>query len=138
MGMTVWCGETNNSDGPWSITEETPVADVLSRVCFIIAGVLGEMLYARDAFRSGSSLDETVMAQMVIGGLFEHRPDEFPGVSHPREIWEEIWAQTALILRLNEGPARDLIAKLDRDELVKGKPLRAVLRRVRNIGEVMQ
>ena len=69
MGMTVWCGETNNSDGPWSITEETPVADVLSRVCFIIAGVLGEMLYARDAFRSGSSLDETVMAQMVIGGL---------------------------------------------------------------------
>jgi hypothetical protein len=129
FGMTVWTGVTNDSHGPWSITPETPTAEVLSRVRCLIAGVVGEAIYAAADYRAGSSLDEIVLAQMALDNLLQLHPDEF-AVAHPKEIWSDCLRQTASILKHNENVARDLMAKLDHSELVKGKPLRAVLRRV--------
>ena len=51
---------------------------------------------------------------------------------HPRETWAECWDWVLTAIQHNEDVGRQLAAKLDAVEMVKGKPLDAILRRVRS------
>ena len=121
-----WCGETNEA-GPWHFSDTTPVEVILNRICFILGGIVGEVVLDPTECRSGSSLNEVVVGQMICAGLVQNRPDKF---SDPEEVWRACLAKTAGIIKRNEAAALGLMRKLDRAEQLRGKPLAASLRRI--------
>ena len=122
-----WGGETNEA-APWHFSDTTPVKVILNRIFFILAGIAGEMVLDPAECRSGSSLNEVVVAQMICAGLVQDHGAEF---SDPKEVWKTCWAKTCGIIKRNEAAALSLMRKLDRAERLHGKPLAASLRRVR-------
>ncbi len=90
-------------------------------------------MFEPDGARSGSSLDEIVLTQMICDGVWQDRSAAFVGVSHPKEIWDACWQQTGGILKHNVDAVRGLMRKLARKGRVRGKPLAASLRRVSQI-----
>jgi hypothetical protein len=94
----------------------------------LAAGFGGEFVLDPGNVRSGSSLDERVVAQMITANL--HWRERHDG--HPRETWAECWDWVLTAIQHNEDVGRQLAAKLDAVEMVKRKPLDAILRRVRS------
>jgi hypothetical protein len=125
-----WAGITNEASGWHLDPDTTPTASVLTRIRFMVAGVVGEMLFDAVNYRHGSSLNEIILSQMMAAGLLQGRGSEFPGIEHPHDLWCRCWQETGAILERNALVMRKLMAKLDRDEQVRGIPLKAVLRRV--------
>ncbi len=96
----IWCGRTDEP-GPWGFEATTPIATMLARVRYMLAGLAAEYLFEPDGARSGSSLDEIVLTQMICDGVWQDRSAAFVGVSHPKEIWDACWQQTGGILKHN-------------------------------------
>jgi hypothetical protein len=128
-GTGIWCGAVDETSS-WSINDATPTETALARARYLIGGIAGEAVLDPDNFRKGSSLDEIVLSQVLIAGIWQERHEEFPGVEYPNEIWQQCWRQTCCIVKLNEDVGRDLIRKLERSGRLYGKPLAASLRRV--------
>ena len=124
-----WCGVVNESSS-WQVDADTPTAAALARARYLIGGIAGEAVLDPDNMRSGSSLDEIVLAQMLLGGIWQKRREEFPGIDHPSDLWTVVWQHTACIVKHNEKVGHDLIRKLERTGRLYGKPLQACLRRV--------
>jgi hypothetical protein len=99
------------------------------RVYRLIAGAVGEYVLDPDNVRSGSSLDERVVGQLISMGVHEGEGRS----GHPRETWNECWDWVRDAIKHNEDIGRQLMAKLDAMQCVKGKPLDAIMRRVRPI-----
>jgi hypothetical protein len=125
----VWSGVTTESS-TWSVDANTPTATALGRARYLIAGIAGEAVLDPDNCRSGSSLDEIVLSQALLGGIWTKRRADFADVEHPSDLWQACWQQTCCIVKLNENVGRDLIRKLERRGRLYGKPLAASLRRV--------
>jgi hypothetical protein len=118
-----------HGDTGWSIEEDTPVREIRHRVYRMVAGFAGECVLDPGNVRSGSSLDERVVGQLISTGVHEREGRS----GHPRETWNECWGWVLAAIKHNADIGRQLMAKLDAVKLVKGKPLDAILRRVRLI-----
>jgi hypothetical protein len=126
--ISAWGGLMRSHDNaPWRIDADTPAIEVRHRLYRIVAGFVGEYVLDPGNVRSGSSLDERVVAQLLAADL--HWREERSG--HPKETWRECWDWVRAAIERNEDIGRQLAAKLDAVKCVKGKPLDAILRRVR-------
>lgn len=124
-----WGGRTfTHGDTGWTISEDTPVVEIRRRVCRLIAGAAGEFVLDPDNVRSGSSLDERAVAQLICVNLHWRERDD----GHPIETWERCWDWVCSSIGNNAAVSRELIAKLVATHRVKGKPLDAILRGVRS------
>jgi hypothetical protein len=126
-----WCGR-NDEASSWSFGDATPTTTVLARAKYLVAGVAAEQIFDPENFRHGSSIDEIVICQAICDGVFQTRRSEFPDIAHPRELWSWCWRETCSTLIKHQDAVRALMAKLDRTECLRGKPLAATLRRVRS------
>ena len=122
---------TCHDDNGWSVVPETPAIEVRHRICRLIAGAAAEVVLDRGNLRSGTSLDERVVAQLLSIGLHEREGRD----GHPRETWTECWDWAIAAIKHNEQIGLQLMAKLDAVERLRGKRLAAILRRVRPIPE---
>jgi hypothetical protein len=130
LGSEAWGGVTLcHGDTGWGITEHTPTQEVRHRIYRMIAGIAGEIVLDSDNVRSGSSLDERVVARLITLNL--HAREGRGG--HPSETWRECWYWALTTIKRNEEVGRQLMVKLDAAKRLKGKPLEAILRRVRQI-----
>jgi hypothetical protein len=128
IGITAWGGIVQcHGDTGWRIEEDTPPRVIRERVYRIIAGFIAEMVLDPDNVRPGSSLDERVVGQILTLGVHEREGH----TGHPSETWNGCCNWVAVTIRRNEEIARQLMAKLAVRNAIKGKPLDAVLRRVR-------
>ena len=125
----VWCGVVNESSS-WHVDAETPTAAALARARYLIGGIAGEAVLDPDNRRSGSSLDEIVLVQMLLEGIWQQRRAEFADIADPADLWQVVWYQTCCIIKFNEKVGHDLMRKLERTGRLRGKPLAASLRRV--------
>jgi hypothetical protein len=66
-GSEQWKGATIERSR-WSIGPQTPLPVCLKRICYIIAGEIGEWVLDRDNYRNGTSLDEIALSQRMGGG----------------------------------------------------------------------
>jgi hypothetical protein len=123
-----WGGVVHCHDAkPWTITRDTPAIELRHRIYRLIAGAVAEFVLDPDNVRSGSSLDERVVGQMICADL--HQRERRGG--HPSETWGECWDWVRAAIELNADIGRQLGEKLDALQRMKGKPLDAILRRVR-------
>jgi hypothetical protein len=123
-----WGGLTScHGNTSWSISEDTPAIEMRHRVYRLVAGFAGEFVLDPGNVRSGSSLDERVVGQLLTTDL--HWRERHDG--HPKETWTECWDWVLAAIKQNEDVGRQLVAKLDARKSVSGKPLDAILRRVR-------
>ena len=126
----VWSGSCDEA-GPWSCGPHSTVDADLSRARMTIAGLAGETVTGLD--KPGSSLDELVLSQTIVSGVAVKlgHPDE----EAAQRLWHaRVWNEALLILRENNLPFCELAGALDARELVKGKKLREILRRVKRRG----
>ena len=132
LGIAAWGGKTIcHEDTGWHIGECTPIRDVRHRVYRLIAGAAGEAVLDPGNVRSGSSLDERVVAQLIAQALHEREGRS----GHPSKTWAECWDWVLATIKHNEETGRLLMAKLDAAKRLKGGPLNAILQRVRPISE---
>jgi hypothetical protein len=135
LGVPVWCGYTYTSGekgrGGWRVDEHTPIDEVRARICKLEAGACGEFVLDRDGYRSGSSLDERAVSQLIAAGLHARLGRE----GHPEETWLECVMWTAATIERCAAPARELMAKLDLMGSIQGKPLARILEQVRPLDE---
>jgi hypothetical protein len=135
FGQVAWVGWTDSSDPRCLIGPDTAPELILKRACSLIAGVVAEAVLDRGGYRDGSSLDEVVVAQLLIGQLTLR--EEYNNIDPPR-LWDACWGRTAALLKHNEAPARDLMRKLDLTQTVRGSPLAKVMAQVQHLpGDVL-
>ena len=103
---------------------------VLTQICKVIAGCLGEEVLDPSGVREASSLDEVLISQLLANTL-----SSLPELERrdPKEIWNACWARTAHVIQRNEDVARELIAKLSKTESIRGAPLMESLAKVRQV-----
>jgi hypothetical protein len=123
-GQPVWGGWTYSRYPKMVFDENTPTADVLRRISCLIAGVVGEGILDPTGYRDGSSLDEVIVAQLLVDQLSQRR--QHRGVI-PQVLWNACWRRTSAIISLNERPARTLMAKLALTGTVRGTPLQTAM-----------
>jgi hypothetical protein len=124
----VWSGCCDEA-GPWSCGPHTTVDADLSRARMTIAGLAGETVIGLN--KPGSSLDELATSQSIVAGVVAIK------LGHPNDeasllrFWNErVWSEALRILRANRLPFYLLAEALAAREVVKGKKLREILRRV--------
>jgi hypothetical protein len=72
-----WCGVTNESSN-WHIDpDNTPTETALARCRYLLAGIAGEAVLDPEHRRSGSSIDEIILVQMLCAGIWQQRRAEF-------------------------------------------------------------
>jgi hypothetical protein len=70
---------------------------------------------------------------MLCAGIWQQRRAEFVGIDDPRDLWQAVWQQACCIVKHNENVAQGMIRKLERSGQLRGKPLAASLRQVKNL-----
>jgi hypothetical protein len=130
FGRTYWVGETVRKGKRFAIAAATPPSFVLTQVCFLIAGIVGEAVLDPAEYREGSSVDEVVVAQLLIANLTTL--DDFKHVD-PVQWWQACWRRTSSVIIHNEVAARDLITKLSKTKTIRGTPLESALSTVRQL-----
>jgi hypothetical protein len=128
----VWCGVVNESSS-WHIDIDTPIETALARARYLVAGIAGEAVLDPVHRRSGSSVDEVILVQMLLAGIWQQRRAEFGGVDDLGDLCRAVWLQVCCIIKHNENVAHGLMRKLERTGRVYGKPLIASLRQVENL-----
>jgi hypothetical protein len=120
-----WC---DISGGGFNIGPDTSIEVVLTQICKIISGCVGEFVLDPDGVREASSLDEVVISQVMANNLtlkIKHR--------NGREIWDACWRRTAHVIKKNETEARELLTKLAKTETLRRTPLAQSLAKVRQV-----
>jgi hypothetical protein len=133
-GLAAWAGYTHyTTDGQsgWTITPDTPSDAMQRQIWRLLAGVVGEGVLDPAHYLAGSSLDEVAISQVVAAAL--HEQLGLPG--DPEETWRASWGWTVAIIRHNEAVARELAEKLHLMTSLQGRPLAAILARVRPLPE---
>jgi hypothetical protein len=97
-----------------------PLRSIMSHICDLISGVVGECTLDLAGYRQASSLDEVVVAQVLCQQLSLRT--EFQGMQ-PERLWQFCWRRTAAIIRTNEKLAHEVMAKLDAMGIVRRKQL---------------
>lgn len=128
-----WYGLTSDNNGIWIIDPATSTPTVLARVRYLIAGEVGEALLDRECYRSGSSLDEIVISQMICASLLQERGSEFAAYDHPSKLWNLCRAQAGYIIHSNEDIARQIMRKLAYKDRLRGKQLTAIVDQVKHV-----
>ena len=129
LGTVAWGGWTYSTERRCAYGPDTAPEQILRKVCNLIAGVIGECVLDPAGYRDGSSLDETVVAQVLVdqvGRREQYNVD-------PPSLWDACWRRTAALIKLNEVPARALMRKLDLTGTVRGTPLAKVMAQVQQL-----
>lgn len=116
-GFTKWAQpHPFEPEGPVEFTTiATPT--VLAQMSTTIAGVVAEAVFDPAGYRDGSSIDEVLVAQVLVDQLA-------PRLGQlPETLWDICCPRTAVILQFNERPARAVMKKLDAAGIVRRKQL---------------
>jgi hypothetical protein len=119
LGQDFWTGLTIPEMEPRLIGYQTPSQILLSYGCELIAGWAGELMLRDKKFRAGSSTDEIVFADYVLGILAEQlRLTRAQVISiAQREVWCRLEANSATLRRVETALLRH--RKLDREQAAK-------------------
>jgi hypothetical protein len=104
-----------------AITPETPLPKVLSNICLIVAGEVGEFILDPGGYREASSLDEVVISQNIANLAATE-----VGID-PRVLWFFCRLRVAAIIEHNRTAAAELARLLDRCPSITSTPLRRAL-----------
>jgi hypothetical protein len=124
-GKLYWGGLTFGGDH-WSCGPNSDVESDLKRMRVILAGVCAELLFDRENYKSGSSLDEVVMAQ----GIAAIAAAKMKGVS-AKDLYFAQFGATRAILYQHETALLALADLLERREWVHRSQMSALLDPVR-------
>jgi hypothetical protein len=126
---SLWGGWCACDKSVWRTGPDTSAENDLAAARMVIAGLAGKAICGLD--RPGSSLDETVLSQIVglnaalkLAGHAIDAEDE----AFAEQLWhEQVWGEAVTILRDNREPFQRLAEMLMKDENVRGGKLRRVL-----------
>jgi hypothetical protein len=104
------------------------------RIYRTIAGVVGETVLDPTNMRNGSSLDEVVVAQVIVQGLHERMGRS----GHPKETWGECWCYVATAIKVNEQVGHQLMRELEARERLEGELLTTILQQIKNSPTTMK
>jgi hypothetical protein len=130
FGHVAWGGWTYSCEGRGAFGPDSSPELVVRKVCTLIAGVVAEGVLDPAGYRDGSSIDEVVVAQVLIDQLAQRA--EYSNIV-PRRLWGACWGRTVALIKHNETPARELMRKLDLTQTVRGKPLAQVMAQVQQL-----
>jgi hypothetical protein len=101
-----------------------------------IAGWAAEQtLGPREDRRKFSSYDEVLLSQLLSNYLsvIASKEGAFGWWQSPEKVFDMILSRTYAILECNTAPASEMIAYLDRHEMISGEPLNAIARKMRRL-----
>jgi hypothetical protein len=117
-----WTGFTHCADGEWRIHPDDANAPqtLIAVGRNLYAGIAAEMMFARDDFREGSSLDEVVMSQLAA--------QMAAGDEDGETLWRsEVHLPVCVHLKRNERVVRRIAGYLLEHRKIQGRPLERML-----------
>jgi hypothetical protein len=123
VGHGQWVGFTM-AGRDWRSDTTTSPDDDFRQACRVMAGVLAELLFDRENFRQGSSLDEIAVANQLAANIaIKTRRDA-------QEVMLQVICTTGDILKTNSDVVREIAKKLKRHRVLREMRLAPLLERV--------
>jgi hypothetical protein len=119
-GASTWIGRCE-TDAHWQVDEYTSPTDDRQFARILMAGCLAEVAFARDEFRLGSSLDETILAGAICSGAAHKLRQQ------PSAVLLETVAETLDTLCAHEKHVRAIASALMRSRKLRGPKLDRLL-----------